>query len=226
MNLPPDPYADALDRMKKTVMKAQDSISAPGVLDLDSPDLPVTMGILNRMRAYYQWTHRAKKAARKQVGMDGADFFTETVACYIQAAARSNGLVPDDMDEAYQRGVFVSSEESLLKKRGSSRPDVTLWRKGKPFAVIECKTQMGWARTGWEQAFREREKELTDEIPGIEVNHIVLTNCNWPGLSPNHPRTGKNWFCLYKHWPSEWPEDPRPHVQYPIEPLLKRLFGL
>jgi len=225
MNLPDDPYTEALDRMRRRTGKAQEAISQPGVLDLNSPDLPVTMGILNRMRAYYQWVLHAKKIARKKVAMDGADFFTETVACYVQAAARSNGLFPEDEKEAFQRGVFVSSEETLLKKRGAARPDVTLWRGGKPFAIIECKTQMGWARGNWEQAFLDREKELRDETPGIQVYHVVLTDCNWAGLPANHPSSGQKWFSLYKNWPSDWPEDPRALVRFPIEPLLKRLFG-
>ena len=221
-----DLYEEALLSARKYLIQSHDELSEAGAIDLTDPELPVTVGILRRLRAYYMLQDTAKKTYRKRIGSDGSDFFTETVAAYIQAAVRSGGWTSDDATEAYERGVFVNSEECLIKKKGQSRPDISFWRKGRPFAVIECKTQMGWCRDGWELEFNEREKKLQDEIPGIGVYHVILTEKNWPGLPPAHPNTGKKWFTLCSEWPNTVKKsDLSSKVLNPIEPLLLRLLG-
>jgi len=206
----PDLYRDLLLKAGEALPDVQRELSRPGLLDPSKQDLPVTRGILQRVQAYYTLQSQVKKTFNKRVGNDGADFFTETVASFVQASLASRNS-----------SLRVFSEEKLSKKRGKKRPDISVWRGDQPIAVIECKTQMGWSRGTWEKDFLARESLLQEDFPELKVYHVIMTSVNWSGLPKDHPLTGKKWFCLSSHFPG--PGSGYSSIQNvlnPVEPMI------
>jgi len=58
----------------------------------------------------------------------------------------------------------VHSERQIIKKRGSIRPDISIWKKNEVISIIECKTQLGWNRNKWEEDFQKRELKFKNGI--------------------------------------------------------------
>ena len=208
-----DPYASYLNDARNQFVDFQRQLSAPGRLSYAGSDRGITQGILERVDAYAHLQGEIKKTLNKKVGIDAADFFTETVLSYIQAAFTSAGV----------RNVEVCSEKKLSPTKNGLRPDISFWTKGKCFAVVECKTQMGWSRLTWERDFHKREASINAETSGVYVAHVVLTSLNWPGFPPNHPNTGCKWITLSPNWPGG---TGKMQILHPIEPLLAHIAGL
>lgn len=208
-----DPYALHLDDARKQFADFQRQLSTPGRLSYTGSGHTITQGILERVDAYAHLQNEIKKTLNKKVGIDAADFFTETVLSYIQAAFTSAGV----------RSVEVCSEKKLAQTKSGLRPDISFWTKGKCLAVVECKTQMGWSRLTWERDFHKREANINAEAPGVYVAHVVLTALNWPGFPPNHPNTGCKWITLSPNWPGG---AGKMQILHPIEPLLAHIAGL
>jgi hypothetical protein len=208
-----DPYASAMDTIQKEFQSYQAQLSEGGRLDFNHPDRRITRGILERVNAYANLQARIKQTLHKQVGIDAADFFTETVLSYVQAAFASNGV----------KGIGVCSERRLSAARKGTRPDISFWNDGVCFAVIECKTQMGWSRSTWERDFNNREIQINADVPNVYVAHVVLTSLNWPGFPPKHPNTGCKWITLSSGWPGS---REGMEILHPIEPLLRHIVGL
>jgi hypothetical protein len=94
-------------------------------------------------------------------------------------------------------------------------------------AIIECKTQSGWARDTWEADFNDRKRKLRAEFPDAQAFLVVLTTVNWPGFPKDTERVGVEYFALTSVWPAEIPlDDVKRVIENPIEPLLKRVLDL
>jgi hypothetical protein len=208
-----DPYARAMDAIRGEFPSFQSQLSERGRLDFNHPDRKITRGILERINAYVDLQAQIKKTLHKQVGIEAADFFTETVLSYVQAAFASNGV----------KGIGVWSEKKLCPVRKGTRPDISFWKDGVCFAVIECKTQMGWSRVTWERDFNNRETQINADVSGVYVAHVVLTSLNWPGFPPKHPNTGCKWITLSSGWPGS---REGMEILHPIEPLLRHIVEL
>ena len=114
----------------------------------------------------------------------------------------------------------VHSERQVQRKRGSIRPDISIWKNDEVVAIIECKTQLGWNRDSWEKDFCERENKLKKLFPNASAYLIVMTSLNWSGFG-NDKNVGRKYFCLYNVWPTD--VDLNKLADYllnPIEPII------
>ena len=140
-----------------------------GPLPLDG--LEVTHALLLRLSAFYAAQRNVDHFLDKRIRTAAADFFVETLAFYLKALVITHRLNAE-----------VSVERVLQRKRGSIRPDISLWRGDTCVACIECKTQLGWSRDRWEAQFLEREQRLVAEFAGAPTFLVVLTGLNWSGF--------------------------------------------
>jgi hypothetical protein len=123
--------------------------------------------------------------------------------------------------------VTVASELKIRRARGGMRPDISIWRGDHCLMCIECKTQLGWNRHGWETQFVEREQRLLADFTGASTFLLVLTGLNWPGFG-DHPQLGKKYFLLLSDvWPTNIDfDDLERAVATPIETLLTKVVEL
>ena len=101
------------------------------------------------MAAFYRAQLQMMAFLDKRYMGAAADFFVETVVFFLKALAITHEL---DID--------IAAEKTVRRARGAMRPDISIWRGEKCLACIECKTQLGWKRHGWEAQFTERERRL------------------------------------------------------------------
>lgn len=96
----------------------------------------------------------------------------------------------------------ASGERPIERKRGSLRPVISVWRGDELISAIECKTQLGWNRSGWDQDFAERQARLQSRFPNSQAFLLVLTGINWSGFE-HDPRLGTQLFVLSRLWPTD-----------------------
>jgi hypothetical protein len=99
-------------------------------LDLDSDDL--TIASLLRLRSFFQAQEAIKSQLDKVYAASAADFFVETMLFYLRVALFR-----------LDRSLSLASERNIVKRRGSLRPDISIWRGNDVVAAVECKTQLG-----------------------------------------------------------------------------------
>lgn len=150
----------------------------------------ISKAILLRLKYYFEYQYNVKKFLQKRYVASNADFFVETIAFYLKVVF-----------EIYKIPFEVHSERKLERKRGSMRPDISIWRNDKVVAIIECKTQFGRNRENWEKDFSERDKKLKDIFPEALAFLVVMSSENWPGFG-NNKNVGRKYFCLYNVWPN------------------------
>jgi len=177
--------------------------------------LSVTRSVLLRMVAFYEMHYRIKQFLSKRYTGPAADFFVETVVFYLKALAITRQL-----------NIEVASELQLKRARGAMRPDISVWRNNRCLACVECKTQLGWNRGGWESQFLEREERLLADFAGASTFLLVLTADNWGGFGEN-PQLGKKYFVLSEIWPTHIDFDRLEDIVVtPIEGLLARVVNV
>jgi hypothetical protein len=184
-----------------------DRITKEGEVDLK--DREISKSILVRLKYYYDYQDVLKSLLNKRYAPSAADCFVETVVFYLRAVFK-----------IYDVPLEVWSERQVEKKRGSMRPDISIWRNDtEVVGIIECKTQVGWNRDNWEKDFSERENELRETFPEAVAFLVVLTSANWAGFRTDK-NVGKKYFCLLDDvWPTQLNLD-RLDVLNPIEPMI------
>ncbi len=155
--------------MPTALEKSFASLVEQGPLPVEG--IEVTRAILLRLAAYYEAQQRVKEFLGKRYAGPAADFFVETVAFYLRALVATHAL-----------DVEIASERQVRRSRGAMRPDISVWRGDRCLACIECKTQLGWNRHGWESQFLEREERLRADFTGASTFLVVLSAKNWPGF--------------------------------------------
>lgn len=176
-------------------------------LDLDTDDL--TIASILRLRSFFQAQAAIKSQLGKVYAAPAADFFVETVLFYLRVAFAR--LDPS---------LTIASERNIVSRRGSLRPDISIWRGSDVVAAVECKTQLGWNRDGWLQDFESREIRLRDIHPGSKLFLLVMTGSNWSGFG-NDVRVGNQLFVLLNSiWPREFDESVRTSIVHRIETLI------
>lgn len=156
-------------------------------LDLSSiKDGEITQPILHRMCAYYNYQNETNKLLKRSIVPSAADFFTETVLFYLSAYIKANKIP------------LIAKSEKLIKvKNINLKPDISLWSldEQKLMGFIECKTQLGWNRSGWREEMEERVKLFEEEYGNILSYYVVFTNSNWQGFQGDKEEN-KRYFCL------------------------------
>jgi len=170
----------------------------------------VTAAVLLRLRSFFHSQHLTKETLSKKKAAPAADFFVETVCFYLTVALEK--LAPT---------LRVASEKSITRKRGSMRPDISIWRDETLVACVECKTQLGWSRKTWRPDFKKREKGLSRESPGARLFLLVMTGANWDGIGKD-ARHDKQFFLLLDNI---WPKDINTSKLGEIRPSMECLIS-
>lgn len=179
-------------------------------VNLDDND--ISKAIILRMKSYLISQGHIKETLNKRYAAPAADFFVETVLFYCHVVMNS-----------FPKNLEVSSEKAISRRRGSIRPDISIWDGDKVVFAIECKTQLGWNRKGWKQQFEKREKALKDQFKDATLYLLVMTGSNWAGFGEDH-RVGEQFFVLLKDiWPLKFDEKDISTICHPIENLFKKM---
>ncbi len=181
-------FRDSIERLPGSLEAAFERLAAQGPLPLDGTD--VTRAVLLRMSVFYRSQLRMMRYLDKRYMGAAADFFVETVVFFLKALARTHAL---DVD--------VEAERQVRRARGAMRPDISIWRADRCLAAIECKTQLGWKRHGWEAQFTDRESRLLSDHEDAGSFLLVLTAKNWGGFGTS-AFLGEKYFVLANTWPA------------------------
>ena len=176
----------------------------------------ITKAILLRMKACYDVQNKIKKFLNKRYLSAASDFFVETIVFYLK--------VIFDIEDI---GLEVHSERQIRQKKGTIRPDISVWKNNKVVAIVECKTQLGWNRDKWEEDFKKREYKLKKEFPNAKAFLVVMTSKNWPGFPDDNKKVGEQYFTLSFIWPKNISLDKIDDVimnMNPIEDLFKEII--
>ena len=142
------------------------------------------------------------------------DFLVEAVAFYLKLLLQKRG-----------KKLEVHSERKLGRERTSMKPDISIWKGDEVTAIIECKTNLGFNREGWEEDFRKRERRLKKLFPKAKAFLLVLSAINWPGFDVNDGRVGKQFFCLCSEGLRRIKKQPIESViKNPIEKLFSQIL--
>ena len=179
--------------------------------DLNSDE--ITSAVLLRLKSFLLAQDLVKVGLDKVYAAPAADFFVETIAFYLRVVLEK--LAPD---------LTVASERNIVRKQGSMRPDISIWRGTEVVAAIECKTQLGWNRHGWLKDFEDRESRLKADFPGAQLYLVVMTGSNWPGFGAD-TRVGTQFFVLMEElWPRDIDESGAIPIHHRVEALLTSLI--
>jgi hypothetical protein len=120
----------------------------------------------------------------------------------------------------------VCCEKTTHKKRGATRPDVSVFSAADTLiATVECKTNLGWNRKKWREQCDNRNAALLQAFPGCMPYMCVLTQKNWNSDEfLNSPLSRKQWFCLSKVSVGKI-KDPADSVLHPIEFMFLDILG-
>jgi hypothetical protein len=190
-------------------------IAARKVEQIDLSGIDLTHAVLLRLKSFLLTQEKIKRSLNKVYAAPAADFFVETVCFFLQ-------VVLEKLDPS----LSVASEKNIVRRQGSMRPDISVWRGDTIIAVIECKTQLGWNRDGWQQDFEAREKRLKNEFVNARLFLLVMTGSNWGGFGDDH-RVGKQFFVLLDQiWPNhfEVSDSGNKSLVHPIESLFNEIY--
>jgi hypothetical protein len=166
---------------------------------------PATKFILIWMRELKRYQDNFGALIKRRKRPPVADDFTAAVAFSLEQFLATRGFPG-----------MVRCEETTHRERRASRPDVSLRSPlaDTLIATIECKTDFGWNRNNWRDAFHERRQRLQTEFPGCASYLCVLCNKNWNS-------TEKQWVCLSRLYPTQL-ADPieDSDILAPIEPMF------
>ena len=206
-------YWKSLNNQHKQLVKLYEEIKSDASISLEERD--ITKAILLRMKAYYDTQNKIKEFLNKRYLSAASDFFVEAIVFYLK--------VIFDIEDI---GLKVHSERKIRQKKGTIRPDISVWENDRVVAIIECKTQLGWNRDKWEEDFKKRETKLKDEFPNAKAFLVVMTSENWSGFPNDNKKVGEQYFALSPTWPTNISEDKINDVirnMNPIEDLFKKI---
>lgn len=204
-------YRRAVESPGTALSAALTAATQVSQLNLNADD--VTIASILRLRSFFRAQAEIKLQLDKVYAAPAADFFVETVLFYLRVAFAR--LDPS---------LIIASERNIVSRRGSLRPDISIWRGGDVVAAVECKTQLGWNRDGWLQDFESRETRLRDVHPDSKLFLLVMTGSNWSGFG-NDLRVGNQLFVLLNNiWPHEFDESVRTSIVHRIENLISAIL--
>lgn len=141
-----------------------------------------------------------------------ADDFTASVAICLNEFLKSRG-----------HSDCVRAEETTHRHRNATRPDISVRDlSDNLLATIECKTNFGWNRDGWQIDHEVRSETLRELCPDCTTYLCVLTQKNWDSTDlQNSDKFGTEWYCLCNENVGKL-ETPIPDsaILTPIEPMF------
>ena len=189
-------------------------LAAAKVEKVDLQGHDISKAVLLRLKSFLETQAIIKSRLKKVYAAPAADFFVETIVFYLQVVLGQ--IAPD---------LRVESEKTIVRKKSSIRPDISIWHQDQVVAAIECKTQLGWNRDGWLPDFKNRESRLIEEFPNAKLFLLVMTGSNWQGFG-NDTRVGKQFFVLLKDtWPRDFVETSASQIEHRIECLISCLVA-
>jgi hypothetical protein len=176
-----------------------------------------TRFILEWMGEHYRAHKRFDRKIGRRLAPSSADQFTGAVAAVVSKFLEATGS-----------DLIVKSEVAVERKRGAIRPDISIWdQSGRLRSVIECKTNLGYNRSGWEDQYRERTRRLKLIGESITSFLLILSSENWnPESYLKSPVRRKHWFCLSNIWPTELVSPFDGQIIDPLEPMLETISGV
>jgi len=206
-------YWNSLDNQYDQLVNLYEEIKSNVFISLDKRE--ITKAILLRMKAYYEVQNKIKVFLNKRYLPPASDFFVEAIAFYLKLILDIRGT-----------DLKVHSEKQIRPRRGSIRPDISVWKKDEVVAIIECKTQLGWNRDKWEDDFQKRESKLEQEFPNAKAFLVVMTSENWSGFPDDNKKVGEQYFTLSSTWPTNISYDNiEKIIMNPIEDLFKKILS-
>ena len=202
-------YCRALKKQYSQLTKLYSNAIEDCSFSLQKKD--VTKAIILSMKTYYETHEYIRKFLNKRNVAPGADFFVETVAFYLKLFL-----------EKRKKNIEVHSERKVKPEMGAMKPDISIWKGDELIAIIECKTNLGWNREGWERDFNKRESRLKKIFPKANAFLLVLTSINWPGFDDSDERVGKQFFCLSSEGIRKIKNKP---IESVIENSIEKLFS-
>ena len=94
-------------------------------------------------------------------------------------------------------------------------------------ATIECKTNFGWNRDGWQIDHESRSDALNELCPECTSYLCVMTQKNWDSTElENSTKFGREWLCLCNENVGKLPaEITSDFILTPIEPMFIETLG-
>jgi len=173
----------------------------------------VTNFILVWMREYYLFQKKFDALFNRSVMQPAADQFTAVVALALQKYLSARQSIGS-----------VKSETNLERRKGSLRPDISIWQSiGELVGVVECKTNLGRNRYGWKKQYEDRTKRISTLSSHCLSFLCVLTKENWEVSweeFSGSPLAGKKWLCLSDLWPSKMGRNVSSSIIHPVEPMF------
>lgn len=203
------PYRDSIRTTYDQLEKSYATIANSYQFDLTKTE--ITEAILERLKNYCLTQDLTKNFLNKRYQAPLADYFVETVLFFLRLYLKSQG-----------GHLEAHSERQIRRTRNSIRPDISVWRGDKVVAIIECKTQLGWNRDGWEQDYLLREQKLKAEFPNANSYLLAMTENNWGGFN-NHVLLKSRYFSLLdaNTWISSYSHSGQ--ILTPIEGLFQQI---
>jgi hypothetical protein len=202
-------FRESLENEATVLTELRDAIRANSPLSRDGNE--ITKAVLLRMKSYYDGQNKIKALLNKRYLSAASDFFVESVLFYLKLFC-----------EFHAGRLQVHSERQIKKKRGSIRPDISVWAAEDVVAIIECKTQLGWNRDKWDADFQRREAQLKKDFPAARAYLLVMTSENWGGFPEGDGRVGQQFFTLSSIWPTNITTD---NLDQVIVNPIERLFN-
>lgn len=187
-------YRDSIRTTYDQLEKTYNAIASGYNFDLTETE--ITDAILERLKNYSLTQDLTKNFLNKRYQAPLADYFVETVLFFLKLYLKSQG------------GLFEAHSERQIKRaKNAIRPDISVWRDLEVIAIIECKTQLGWNRDGWELDYFSREKKLIAEFPQAKSYLLAMTENNWGGFNKHALLNsrfyslldGNTWISNYSH---------------------------
>ncbi len=205
-------YRDLIEAPGRELPAAFTAARAVDRIDMSGTD--ISHAVLLRLKSFFICQTHIKTSLGKVYAAPAADFFVETVCFFLRVIL-----------ERVNPALTVSSERNIVPRRGSLRPDISVWHQDNVVAAIECKTQLGWNRDGWLRDFEDRESRLGKEHPNARLFLLVLTGSNWPGFGDD-ARIGEQLFVLlHDLWPNQFEVAMAAQtIRHPIEGLFHRII--
>ncbi|MGC4233818.1 MAG: hypothetical protein QM594_12645 [Niabella sp.] len=202
-------YRDSVRTTFDQLEKSYTAIANGYQFDLTKKE--VTEAILERLKNYCLTQNLTKNFLNKRYQAPLADYFVETVLFFLRLYLKSQ-----------DRHLEAHSERQIKRTRNAIRPDISVWYGNEVVAIIECKTQLGWNRNGWEQDYISREQKLKEEFPKANSFLLAMTENNWGGFN-NHSLLNSRFFSLLDNdtWISNYSHSGQ--ILTPIELLFQQI---